>query len=431
MGKPHNSLLEFYDVDWKTVGTKLHLCSRIIARTSIPESTLLEPWNLDFQEFPAGRRFSWAWDRTTTRDEDLAYSLMGLLGVSMPLLYGEGGGKAFIGSSKNTSCNGRTCRFFSGHRGLAAVLAPSWPDARPSSTLARSDISTGTQNPATSPMIALRGRMLFLSDTRATLWPSPVEGCGSNFWPCEIARHTGQSGSPTPRALSWAPTVYKTAMLAYLSRRQMMGPSRESPPPSRGRIPMLSGVFPILSGSSGRNFTSTTETKRKGPSARWHGRPSSILSSGSISRRPRWSCDLTFQNQPKSASPFPRQSLDEWTGAVGTHSLRNASPFDQRTAACCPYNLALWSWISRSLLPKTVRRASKPWLLPLGSLVRAQPSRLLAASSPYTVVLFGATWSRFPPSPALARRWSCLSATWVTGRFLLSCLTPRISAATA
>lgn len=184
-------LLEFYDVDWKTVGTKLHLCSRIIARTSIPESTLLEPWNLDFQEFPAGRRFSWAWDRTTTRDEDLAYSLMGLLGVSMPLLYGEGGGKAFIGSSKNTSCNGRTCRFFSGHRGLAAVLAPSWPDARPSSTLARSDISTGTQNPATSPMIALRGRMLFLSDTRVTLWPSPVEGCGSNFWPCEIARHTG------------------------------------------------------------------------------------------------------------------------------------------------------------------------------------------------------------------------------------------------
>lgn len=88
-------LLEFYDVDWKTVGTKLHLCSRIIARTSIPESALLEPWNMDFQEFPAGRRFSWAWDRTTTRDEDLAYSLMGLLGVNMPLLYGEGGGKAF------------------------------------------------------------------------------------------------------------------------------------------------------------------------------------------------------------------------------------------------------------------------------------------------------------------------------------------------
>lgn len=88
-------LLEFYDVDWMTLGTKLHLCSRIVARTSISESALLEPWGMGYQEFPAGRRFSWAWDRTTTRDEDLAYSLMGLLGVNMPLLYGEGGDKAF------------------------------------------------------------------------------------------------------------------------------------------------------------------------------------------------------------------------------------------------------------------------------------------------------------------------------------------------
>ena len=33
---------------------------------------------------------SWAADRTTTRVEDRAYSLMGLLGVNMPMLYGEG-----------------------------------------------------------------------------------------------------------------------------------------------------------------------------------------------------------------------------------------------------------------------------------------------------------------------------------------------------
>ncbi|KAK1833626.1 heterokaryon incompatibility protein-domain-containing protein [Podospora conica] len=87
--------LEFYDVDWKALGTKLSLCSRIIARTGIPESVLLEPWCMDFQEFPAAARFSWASDRTTTRDEDMAYSLMGLLDVNMPLLYGEGGQKAF------------------------------------------------------------------------------------------------------------------------------------------------------------------------------------------------------------------------------------------------------------------------------------------------------------------------------------------------
>ena len=33
---------------------------------------------------------SWAANRTTTRVEDKAYSLMGLLDVNMPMLYGEG-----------------------------------------------------------------------------------------------------------------------------------------------------------------------------------------------------------------------------------------------------------------------------------------------------------------------------------------------------
>jgi len=40
-------------------------------------------------------RMSWASSRQTTREEDIAYSLMGLFGVSMPILYGEGGERAF------------------------------------------------------------------------------------------------------------------------------------------------------------------------------------------------------------------------------------------------------------------------------------------------------------------------------------------------
>lgn len=35
-------------------------------------------------------RLSWASDRVTTREEDLAYSLMGLFGVNLPTIYGEG-----------------------------------------------------------------------------------------------------------------------------------------------------------------------------------------------------------------------------------------------------------------------------------------------------------------------------------------------------
>lgn len=39
---------------------------------------------------------SWAASRETTREEDLAYSLIGLFSCNMPMLYGEGGKRAFL-----------------------------------------------------------------------------------------------------------------------------------------------------------------------------------------------------------------------------------------------------------------------------------------------------------------------------------------------
>ena len=38
---------------------------------------------------------SWAEKRETTREEDMAYSLLGIFDVCMPLIYGEGREKAF------------------------------------------------------------------------------------------------------------------------------------------------------------------------------------------------------------------------------------------------------------------------------------------------------------------------------------------------
>jgi len=46
-------------------------------------------------QIPIGRRMSWAALRQTTRVEDRAYSLMGIFGINMPLLYGEGE-RAFV-----------------------------------------------------------------------------------------------------------------------------------------------------------------------------------------------------------------------------------------------------------------------------------------------------------------------------------------------
>jgi hypothetical protein len=44
---------------------------------------------------PIAQRMRWASTRNATRDEDIAYSLMGLFDVHMPIIYGEGAKKAF------------------------------------------------------------------------------------------------------------------------------------------------------------------------------------------------------------------------------------------------------------------------------------------------------------------------------------------------
>ena len=45
---------------------------------------------IDINGASAAQKMSWASKRKTTRVEDIAYSLMGIFEVNMPLLYGEG-----------------------------------------------------------------------------------------------------------------------------------------------------------------------------------------------------------------------------------------------------------------------------------------------------------------------------------------------------
>ncbi|KAK3370577.1 heterokaryon incompatibility protein-domain-containing protein [Podospora didyma] len=87
-------VVEFYDAKWRIVGTKKELCSAITAKTGIPEEVLLGG-NACIRRRPGAERLSWASDRTTTRPEDLAYCLLGIMDVNMPMVYGEGGKKAF------------------------------------------------------------------------------------------------------------------------------------------------------------------------------------------------------------------------------------------------------------------------------------------------------------------------------------------------
>ncbi|KAI8626694.1 HET-domain-containing protein [Xylariaceae sp. FL1651] len=89
---------EFYDRDWKYIGSRNTLSSEIAQRTSISRHTLSLSSKSGMSKLSSesvGHRMSWAAQRQTTKGEDLAYCLMGLFGVNMPALYGEGAERAF------------------------------------------------------------------------------------------------------------------------------------------------------------------------------------------------------------------------------------------------------------------------------------------------------------------------------------------------
>jgi hypothetical protein len=78
----------FYGAGWALLGNKTALASTISSATSIPITVLVNPHAVHRSSVAA--RMSWASKRETTRTEDIAYCLLGLFGVNMPLLYGEG-----------------------------------------------------------------------------------------------------------------------------------------------------------------------------------------------------------------------------------------------------------------------------------------------------------------------------------------------------
>ena len=76
----------FYSKDWIEIGTKSSLQEIISSVTGISKDILL---GSNRAVVGIAKRMSWAAKRETTRVEDMAYSLMGLFGINMPLLYGE------------------------------------------------------------------------------------------------------------------------------------------------------------------------------------------------------------------------------------------------------------------------------------------------------------------------------------------------------
>jgi len=82
------SNVQFFNEDWQSIGHKRTLAPTLQKITGIPEHILVH--GLRGNRPCVAQIMSWAAHRTTTRVEDRAYSLMGLLDVNMPMLYGEG-----------------------------------------------------------------------------------------------------------------------------------------------------------------------------------------------------------------------------------------------------------------------------------------------------------------------------------------------------
>ena len=77
----------FYSSKCKELGDKTSLAGVIHDTTGIPLPAL-DGHPLD--TFSVAERMAWAAKRQTTKDEDLAYCLLGIFNIFMPLIYGEG-----------------------------------------------------------------------------------------------------------------------------------------------------------------------------------------------------------------------------------------------------------------------------------------------------------------------------------------------------
>jgi hypothetical protein len=83
--------VEFFSEEGELLGNKVSLERHICEITGIPVKALRGG---SLSDFSIAERMLWSEKREATRKEDIAYSLLGIFDVNMPLIYGEGRDKA-------------------------------------------------------------------------------------------------------------------------------------------------------------------------------------------------------------------------------------------------------------------------------------------------------------------------------------------------
>jgi hypothetical protein len=79
--------VKFFSCEGRHIGNKTSLDQLIHEITNIPLAALR---NCPLNEFSTTERGRWAKHRSTKEEEDIVYCLLGILGISMPIAYGEG-----------------------------------------------------------------------------------------------------------------------------------------------------------------------------------------------------------------------------------------------------------------------------------------------------------------------------------------------------
>ncbi|KAL6811167.1 heterokaryon incompatibility domain-containing protein [Trichoderma sp. SZMC 28013] len=93
-GSKFQSSRPFKVQEWRLLGNKGNMSTPIASVTGIPRHYLLGIAALHTAS--VAQRMSWAAHRDTKRKEDLAYCLLGIFNITMPMIYGEGGEQAFF-----------------------------------------------------------------------------------------------------------------------------------------------------------------------------------------------------------------------------------------------------------------------------------------------------------------------------------------------
>jgi len=111
----------FYDQTWTECGTKISQKSLVSEITGIQQE-ILEGSTAELSKYSIAQKMCWASRRTTTRQEDMAYSLLGIFDINMSLIYGEGGQNAFIRLQEQIMQDSDDQSIFAWESGLHATI---------------------------------------------------------------------------------------------------------------------------------------------------------------------------------------------------------------------------------------------------------------------------------------------------------------------